>query len=57
MTLRDYLRIAGELGVRVHFLSFFDTSGPAAPRIAASTHWDAGNPEDHDADDKLSWCQ
>jgi hypothetical protein len=44
-----------ELGVRVHFLSFFDTSGPVAPRIAASRHKDAGNPEDHDAGDNLSW--
>ena len=44
-----------ELGVRVHFLSFFDTSGPAVPRIVASSHKDAGNPKDHDADDKLSW--
>jgi hypothetical protein len=42
-------------GVRVHFLSFFDTSGPVAPRIAASRHKDAGNPEDHDAGDNLSW--
>ena len=28
---------------------------PATPRIAASSHKDARNPEDHDADDKLSW--
>ena len=44
-----------ELVVRVHFLSFFDTSGQAAPRIVASSHKDAGNPEDHDAGDNLSW--
>jgi hypothetical protein len=48
-------KTACKLGVRVHFLSFFDTSGLAAPRIVASRHKDAGNPEDHDADDNLSW--
>ena len=46
-----------ELGVRVHFLSFFDTSGQAAPRIVASSYKDAGNTEDHDAVDNLSWGQ
>ena len=50
-------RIFAELGVRVHFLSFFDTSGPAALRIVASSHKDAGNTEDHDAVDNLSWGQ
>ena len=45
----------GKLGVRVHFLSFFDTSGQAASRIVASSHKDAGNPEDHDAAENLSW--
>ena len=44
-----------ELGGMVHFLSFFATSGPVAPRIVASTHKDAGNTEDHDADENLSW--
>ena len=44
-----------EMGSMVHFLSFFDTSGPAAPSIVASSHKDAGNPEDHDADENLSW--
>jgi hypothetical protein len=39
----------------VHFISFFDTSGPAAPGIVASSHKDAGNPEEHDACDNLSW--
>ena len=41
-------------GVRVHFLSFFDTSVQAAPNIVASSHKDAGSPEDHDAVDNLS---
>jgi hypothetical protein len=45
----------GKLGVRVHFLSFFDTSGLAARRIVASSHKHAGNPGDHDAGDNLSW--
>ncbi len=43
-----------EMGGMVHFLSFFDTSGPATLRIVASSHKDAGNPEDHAADDNLS---
>jgi hypothetical protein len=46
----------GKLGVRVHFISFFDTSGQAASCIVASSHRGAGNPEDHDADGKLSRC-
>ena len=33
------------------------TSGQAVPRIAASSHKDARNPEDHDADALLSWLQ
>jgi hypothetical protein len=45
---------AGKLGVRVHFISFFDTSVQTAPRIVASSHKDAGSPEDHDAVDNLS---
>jgi hypothetical protein len=44
-----------ELGGNVHFLSFFDTSGQAALCIVPSSHEDAGNPENHDAEDKLSW--
>jgi len=43
-----------ELG-RGYFLSFFDASGQAAPGIVVSSPKDAGYPEDHDADDKLSW--
>ena len=33
-----------KLGVRVHFLSFFDTSGQAAQGIVASSHKYACNP-------------